>query len=149
MLCDANVATALLGNSTKAQTYGQVASQWIPPEIVVKIGRTIRFKENELREFIKRGGTKTKEGSDENESTNANFTLITGFWRGQGYALVAAKKRWMQPYQLGSLLRQMIKFDIGELEGRDLYVPAPPQFLNDAVALAVYLFDRPELAVAA
>jgi hypothetical protein len=80
---------------------------------------------------------------------NSDFTLITALWHGQGYALVAARKRWMQPYQLGSLIRQMIKFDIGELQGRDLYVPAPPQFLNDAVALAVYLFDRPALAMAA
>jgi hypothetical protein len=72
MLCDANVATELLGNQSKAQTYGQVASQWIPPEIVVKIGRTIRFKESELRRFIEEGGTKTKQGSDENESTSAN-----------------------------------------------------------------------------
>jgi len=75
---------------------------------------------------------------------NSDFTLITGFWRGQAYALVAARKRWMQPYQLGSLLRQMMtKFEIGELEGRDLYVPAPPQFLDNAIALAAFLFDKP------
>jgi len=72
MLCDANVATELLGNSTKAQTYGQVASKWIPPHVVVRIGRTIRFKESELRQFIEQGGAKTKQGSDENESTSAN-----------------------------------------------------------------------------
>jgi hypothetical protein len=72
MLCDANVATELLGNRTKAQTYGQVASKWIPPQIVVRIGRTIRFKESELRQFIEEGGAKSKQGSDERESTNAN-----------------------------------------------------------------------------
>src|SRR5262245_37624378 len=33
---------------------------------------------------------------------NADFTLITTFWRGQAYALVAARKRWMQGYQLAS-----------------------------------------------
>jgi hypothetical protein len=81
---------------------------------------------------------------------NGDFTLITGLWRGELYALCAFRKRWMQPYQLGSLLRQMIRFEIGELQGRDLYVPAPPRFLNDAVALAVYLFDGPaDLAVGA
>jgi hypothetical protein len=68
MLCDANIATELLGNTTKAQTYGQVASQWIPPEIVVKIGRTIRFKEDALREFIAQGGTKTREAQDQVQS---------------------------------------------------------------------------------
>jgi hypothetical protein len=72
MLCDANVATELLGNTTKAQTYGQVASQWIPPEIVVKIGRTIRFKENALREFIAQGGTKRSQEGEEGESTGSN-----------------------------------------------------------------------------
>jgi hypothetical protein len=56
----------------------------------------------------------------------------------------------MRDYQLESLLKQMIKFEIGEMVGRDLFVPAPPWLLDDAVALAVYLFDRrPELAVAA
>jgi hypothetical protein len=80
---------------------------------------------------------------------NADFTLITTFWRGQVYALVAARKRWMQPYQLRSLIKQMTKLHIGELERRDLYVPAPPQFLDDAIDLAAYIFDRPELAIAA
>jgi hypothetical protein len=72
MLCDANIATEMLGNRTKAQTYGQVASKWIPSHIVVRIGRTIRFKESELRQFIERGGANLKEECDENESTNAN-----------------------------------------------------------------------------
>jgi hypothetical protein len=72
MLCDANVATELLGNSSKAQTYGQVASKWIPPEIVVKIGRTIRFKESELRQFIEQGGSKSQQEGGKSESTDAN-----------------------------------------------------------------------------
>jgi len=67
MLCDANVATELLGNTTKAQTYGQVANKWIPPEIVVRIGRTIRFKEEALREFIDKGGAKTKEAQTQDQ----------------------------------------------------------------------------------
>jgi hypothetical protein len=65
MLIDANVVTEMLGNTTKAQTYGQVASKWIPPEIVVRIGRTIRFKEAELRRFIEQGGAKTKQEGTE------------------------------------------------------------------------------------
>lgn len=72
MLCDANAATELLGNRTKAQTYGQVANKWIPPQIVVRIGRTIRFKEDALREFIARGGKKLNQEGDESESTTAN-----------------------------------------------------------------------------
>jgi hypothetical protein len=65
MLCDADRATELLGNKTKAQTYGQVASKWIPPQIVVRIGRTIRFKEALLRQFIEEGGAKTKQAGYE------------------------------------------------------------------------------------
>jgi hypothetical protein len=71
MLCDANVATELLGNRTKAQTYGQVASKWIPPEVVVRIGRTIRFKEDALRRFIEQGGAKTKETREGDQSFDA------------------------------------------------------------------------------
>jgi hypothetical protein len=67
MLIDANVATEILGNRSKAQTYGQVASRWIPPEIVVRIGRTIRFREDRLREFIERGGVKNNEGANPGE----------------------------------------------------------------------------------
>jgi hypothetical protein len=68
MLCDANRATELLGNKTKAQTYGQVASKWIPPQIVVRIGRTIRFKESALLEFIQQGGAKTKAAREGDQS---------------------------------------------------------------------------------
>jgi hypothetical protein len=64
MLCDIQIATEILGNRTKAQTYGQVASRWIPPQVVVRIGRTIRFKESELRQFIEQGGAKTKEAQE-------------------------------------------------------------------------------------
>jgi hypothetical protein len=71
MLCDANVATELLGNSTKAQTYGQVANKWIPPHVVVRIGRTIRFKEEALRKFIDEGGAKTKEAQEGDQSFDA------------------------------------------------------------------------------
>ena len=67
MLCDATVATEMLGNRTKAQTYGQVANKWIPPDIVVRIGRTIRFKEEALRKFIDEGGAKTKEAQDQDQ----------------------------------------------------------------------------------
>lgn len=66
----------------------------------------------------------------------ADFTLITGLWRGQMYALCAFRKRWMRPHQLWRLLSRMTTFEIGELQRRDLYVPAPPQFLDDALALA-------------
>jgi hypothetical protein len=76
MLCDANVATELLGNRTKAQTYDQVASKWIPPHIVVRIGRTIRFKEDALREFIDRGGAKTKQ---EGENSEAQDNQVDNF----------------------------------------------------------------------
>src|SRR5262249_16139476 len=72
MLCDADRATELLGNRTKAQTYGQIASGWIPPQIVVRIGRTIRFKEDALRKFIEQGGAKTKQEGGERESTKTN-----------------------------------------------------------------------------
>lgn len=74
MLCDTDKATELLGNKSRAKTYGQVASGWIPPEIVVKIGRTLRFKEQELREFIARGGTKNREGATVAESLPATST---------------------------------------------------------------------------
>jgi len=82
---------------------------------------------------------------------NVDFTMITAFWRGQVYALIAAKKRWMQPYQLASLVRQMIgtKVSDRELATKDLYIPVPDPFIWDATDLATFLFDRRELAVAA
>jgi len=82
---------------------------------------------------------------------NSDFTPITAFWRGQLYALCAAKKRWMRPYQLASLLRQMtgLKISEAEMSVRDLYVPAPDPLIEDATALAASLFDRRELAIAA
>jgi predicted DNA-binding transcriptional regulator AlpA len=71
MLCDVNVATQMLGNSSNAQTYGQVASKHIPDRIVVPIGRSLRFKKDELAEWIEQGGSKNKSG-DESERTDAN-----------------------------------------------------------------------------
>lgn len=71
-LGDINFATELLGNETKAQTYGQVASKHIPDHIIVRIGRDLRFKKQALQEWIEQGGSKRKQGGDENETANAN-----------------------------------------------------------------------------
>jgi len=83
---------------------------------------------------------------------NADFTLITGFWRGETYALCAFRKRRMRPYQLASLLRQVAGFKISDAEAaaKDFFIPAPTPLMQDAVDLALYLFDRPAgLAMAA
>jgi hypothetical protein len=56
MLRDIHWTTEKLGNRTNAQTYGQVANKHIPPHIVVRIGRSLRFKESALLEFIDQGG---------------------------------------------------------------------------------------------
>jgi hypothetical protein len=80
---------------------------------------------------------------------NGDFTLVTAFWRGQMYVLVAARKRWMRDYQLASILRQMtgLKISDAEVGVKDLFVSAPD--VEDATALAAFLFDRQELAIAA
>jgi hypothetical protein len=72
MLCDVNVATEMLGNRTNAQTYGQVASRHIPEHIIVPVSRSLRFKKDALEQWIEQGGSKQNQGSDENESANAN-----------------------------------------------------------------------------
>jgi len=87
------------------------------------------------------------------DEKNSDFTLITAFWRGQGYVLVAARKRWMQGYQLASLLKQWtsVKVRDAEMATRDLFISAPDALTEAAaVDLAAYLFDKPaELAIKA
>jgi len=84
---------------------------------------------------------------------NSDFTLITALWRGQVYALVAARKRWMQGYQFASLLKQWtsVKVRDAEMATRDLFISAPDALTEAAaVDLAAYLFDKPaELALEA
>jgi hypothetical protein len=72
MLCDVNVATEMLGNRTNAQTYGQVASKHIPEDIIVPVGRSLRFKKDALQEWIEQGGSKTRQEGEEGESTRTN-----------------------------------------------------------------------------
>lgn len=83
---------------------------------------------------------------------NDDFTLITGYWQGQMYALCAFRKRWMQGYQLASILRQWTSAKVrdAEMARRDLFVSAPTaQTEAAAIELAAYLFDRQEMAIAA
>ena len=76
---------------------------------------------------------------------NGDLTIITGSFRGRMYVLAAAKKRWMQGYQVSSLLRQMVHYKTSEseLRERDLLITARDGLLQDAFDLAASLFHAP------
>jgi len=76
---------------------------------------------------------------------NADLTVAITFHRGMAYAIVAARKRHMFNYQLGSLLRQftLTKISDKEILRRDFIVSTPLDFVNDAADLLPKLLGDP------
>lgn len=74
-----------------------------------------------------------------------DFAAIPAMVNGEPFAIVAARKRRMLAYQLGSLLRRMtrIRLTDRDLVARDLHIIAEPRRLDLGTRLAVALFDDP------
>jgi len=81
---------------------------------------------------------------------NQDFTLITYVERGLVFAVVAARKRHMLPYQLTSMLRQFTDVRLSEREilRRDLLIVAPDWAMDAATELECKLLSNDELAMA-
>ena len=79
----------------------------------------------------------------------ADFTVITAIHHGEAFGIVAASKKWMRPYQLVSLLRQITVVRISEREmiRKDLGIIAPDRGMNAAEQLAISLLASDDLAI--
>lgn len=75
-----------------------------------------------------------------------DWAAIPAMVNGGAFAVVAARKRLMMNWQLGSLLRQIvgIKLSDREVAGRDLLITTAPQRLDQGTHLAAALFDDPD-----
>jgi hypothetical protein len=62
-------AKKILGKNSEGAVYDLVARGIIPPGPLVRLGRSIRFNEDLLREFLEKGGTATDKNNEAREQT--------------------------------------------------------------------------------